>query len=93
MEIKIISAEFEILSSHIVGKKYLLKGNLTIDREINEMSSQMAVLYFKLSTAESHSGQEAYSLDVVLKHFLSTSGGKYTWKPKLYFLISFKPSL
>ena len=90
LEIKIISAaEFDILSSYIVAKKYLLKENLTIDKDINATISQMAVLFFNLSTAESHSGQEPYSLDVVLEHFLSTSGGKYIWKPNLYFLISF----
>ena len=89
LEIKITSAEFDILSSHVVGKKYLLKENLIVDKDINAMSSQMAVLYFKLSTAESHSGQEPYSLDVVLGYFPPPSRSKYTWKPKLYFLISF----
>ena len=61
----------------MIGKIYFLKDNLTIDNEIFEMSSQLDVLFFKLSTTESPSGQEHYSVTVFLK-YIPFNYGRYT---------------
>ena len=61
----------------MIGKNYLLKENLTIDNEIFEMSSQLDILFFKLTTTVSPSRQEHYSLAVFLK-YIPFDYGRYT---------------